>query len=187
MKDFRDELLELLLAHVGELNDITPLVDKYCGAGNEFEDGDQTKIKCRLNINLYLRELKEMGWINITSELSTGHHMNHQTGKREFLLDYQVRARMTTKGEIEYKKSKQIDEPRVYHDNSIKVGRDLTGIASTGNVGKNLIDNAEDTESKKINKNNLSVNRWVLILTAVGIAVAIMLYLLSQWQNHKPF
>ena len=185
MKDFRDDLLELLIANVGEFIDIQPLVDKYCGEGNIFDNHDDTKIKCRLNINLHLRELKEMGWINMTSQggLSTAHSFNHDIGKRQFILDHQVKVRMTTKGEIEYKKSKQIDEPRIYHDNSITVGRDLTGIASTGNVSGDLTNNADDKESKSINKKSLSVNRWVLILTAVGIAVAIILYLLSQGQK----
>jgi len=113
MKDFRDELLKLLLDNVGEFVDITHLVDKYCGEGNTFDDGDETKVRCRLNINLHLRELKELGWINSTGELSTGHHMNHQIGKREFILDHRVKARMTTKGELEYKALTKQETPVV--------------------------------------------------------------------------
>ena len=185
MKDFRDELLELLLANVGEFIDIQPMVDKYCGEGNIFDNGDDTKIKCRLNINLHLRELKEMGWINMTTQggLSTGHSFNQDIGKRQFIIDHQVKVRMTTKGEIEYKKSKQIGEPRIYHDNSINVGRDLMGSANTGTISGNLINNPEDIESKSVNKKSLLVNKWVLILTAIGIAVAIILFLLSQGQK----
>lgn len=103
MKEFRDELLELLHTNVGEFIEITPLVVKYCGASNEFNNGDKIIINCRLNINNYLQELKEMGWINVTGILSTSHMMNHRTGKREFTIDYPVKARITTKGELEYK------------------------------------------------------------------------------------
>lgn len=114
MKDFRDDLLKLLLDHVGEFVDIAPLVDKYCGEGNTFDDGDNTKVKCRLNVNLHLRELKELGWINMTTQggLSTSHRMNHDIGKREFTLNYPVKIRMTTKGELEYKAlTKQNTQP----------------------------------------------------------------------------
>ena len=40
--------------------------------------------------------------------------------------------------------------------------------------------NKDDTESKSINKKSLNVNRWVLILTAVGIIVVIIVYLLQR-------
>jgi hypothetical protein len=113
MKAFRDELLELLVDNVGEFIEVSPLVDKYCGQGSTFDDGDETKIRCRQAINLHLRELKDLGWINLTPQngLSTAHSMNHDIGKRQFSLDYAINARMTTKGEIEYKKSKQEQAP----------------------------------------------------------------------------
>ena len=46
MKDFRNELLEDLLAHSGEFIDIKYLTDKYCGEDNTFPPDDQSLIKC---------------------------------------------------------------------------------------------------------------------------------------------
>lgn len=40
--------------------------------------------------------------------------------------------------------------------------------------------NKEDSESNSINKKSLNVNRWVLILTGVGIIVVIVVYLLQR-------
>ena len=185
MKDFRNELLEDLLAHSGEFIDIKYLTDKYCGEDNTFPPDDQSLIKCRLNVNLILRELTEMKWILLQPQwgLSSSHMLNHDTNRRYFTHEQPVKARLTTLGEVEYKKSKQSTHQQTYHDNSIHIGRDLTGVASTGDIGRDLTNNTEDKESKFINKKSLTVNKWVLILTAVGIIVAIVLYLLSQPQK----
>lgn len=185
MKGFKDELLEDLLNHSGEFVDIKYLTDKHCGEDNTFEPADQRLIKCRLNINLVLGELKEMKWILIQPQwgLSSSHMLNQDTNRRYFTHEQPVKVRLTTQGEIEYKKMKQTAQPYNYHDNSIHVGRDLTGVANTGDVGGDLSNNAEDAESKSVNRKSLTVNKWVLILTAVGIIVAIVLYLLQQTQR----
>ena len=176
MKDFRDELLELLLANVGEFIDIQPLVDKYCGKGNTFDEGDETKVKCRLNINLHLRELKEMGWILMTTQggLGTGHSFNHALGKRQFILDNQVKVRMTTKGEIEYKKAKHDPQPSY----QATFTAPFTGNFSQGNPG-----NIQQTfnEPKKSEKAKwLTFNFWweetlkhwyKLVLAAIGVVL----------------
>lgn len=127
MTGFRNELLELLLAHIGQFVELKELVAKYCGDGNMFEDGDYTKVNCRLNINLDLRELKGMGWINLTPQdgLSTSHRMNHGIGKREFTLDYNIKARMTTKGEVEYRRYKQENESQT---RGVKIGDGFSGV-----------------------------------------------------------
>lgn len=179
MKEFRDELLDYLMSQSGFVS-ITPLKNKYCPNPAIFKLEDQESYcKLRLGMNHILRELKTMGWIDITEEFGTGTSYPHIEGMRHFTFDPDVKARMTTKGEIEYKKSKQVDEPRIYHDNSITVGRDLTGIASTGNVGRDLTNNAEDKESKFINKKSLTINKWVLIVAVIGIIVTIIIYLLQ--------
>lgn len=185
MKDFRDELLEDLLAHSGEFIDIKYLTDKYCGEDTTFAPDDQSLIKCRLNINLVLRELVEMKWILLQPQwgLSASHKLNHDTNRRYFTHEQLVKARLTTLGEVEYKKSKQLSNPQTYHDNSIHIGRDLTGVANTGNVGRDLANNAEDTESKSINKKGLTVNKLALIVAAIGIIVTIIIYLLQQGQK----
>ena len=185
MKEFRDELLEELLAKSGEFIDIEHLLIKYCGEDRTFEPNDQTLIKCRLKMNLVLAELKKMEWILLDPQwgFSSSHKLDQYSNRRYYTLEMPVRVRLTTHGEIEYKKSKQSSQPQTYHDNSIHVGRDITGIANTGTVHNDIINNAEDTEAKSINKKSLTVKKWVLILTAVGIIVAIVLYLLSQAQK----
>jgi len=185
MKDFRNELLEDLLTHSGEFIDIKYLLDKYCGEDNTFEPTDQSLIKCRLNINLVLRELKEMKWILLQPQwgLSSSHMLDHSTNRRYFTHEQSVKARLTTHGEIEYKKSKQISQASVIHDNSIHIGRDLTGIASIGDSNVALTNNAEDLESKSINKKNFTLNKWVVGLAALAIIVAVVIYLLQQGQK----
>ena len=115
MVDFRNELLEMLLSQSGKFVDIHSLIVKHCGADTTFEPDDQTLISCRLNINLILRELKEMGWILIQPEwgISSSHMLNQQTGRRYFTHAMQVKARLTTKGEIEYKNMKKKDGQKI--------------------------------------------------------------------------
>jgi hypothetical protein len=107
MRAFKNELLEYLLENSGQSVDIKHIVDKYCGEDATFDPNDQTLVSCRLNINLVLRELVEMKWINMypTNGLSTGHHLNHETNRREFINDIPVKARMTTIGEMGYNQS----------------------------------------------------------------------------------
>ena len=54
MIEFKNELLEMLLAISAQFVDIQDLIYKYCGAETTFEPDDQTLIKDRLNINLIL-------------------------------------------------------------------------------------------------------------------------------------
>lgn len=128
MKEFRDDLLELLSNNSGEFVEITDLVDKYCGKGNTFDPDDCTKIECRQSINRHLNELREMGWIDVNPNvLSTSHHMIEGQNLRQFMLDYRVRARLKTKGEINYKSMK-----RGQHEiNSISIGDGFSGTLIT--------------------------------------------------------
>jgi hypothetical protein len=125
MKDFRDDLLEQLLEHSGEYVDIMPIVEKHFGEIKTFESDDDTVPRNRLKINEILRELAQMNWIKVTPQngFSNGHHMNHQIMKREYILDHPVKARMTTQGEIEYKKVKREQEQKL----SIHVSGDIVG------------------------------------------------------------
>lgn len=109
MKDFRNELLELLYANSGEWVEVNPLLEKYCGTETSFDPDDHTLLDCRNNITNDLRELKnQMGWIYLHPEgYNTGHQLNHETGKRQFLFNDVVRAKMTMKGELEYGKIKK--------------------------------------------------------------------------------
>ncbi len=187
MKEFRDDLLELLLAHVGEYIDITPLIDKYCGYGDEFESGDETKINCRLNINLHLRELKEMGWVNTTGELNTGHHMNHQTGKREFILDYPVKVRMTMKGELKYKALTKQKNPTVTNIQHIGINSGAAIQGSTlfetdfqHSTNPTTVQNIETPSTgTKTSLGKFIINNivWVIITTVIGgLIVGFLLY-----------
>jgi hypothetical protein len=113
MRDFRNEVLEYLLTGTGQFMDLKHLTDKYCGTENTFEIGDETIIKCRLNVNMVLRELENMKWINLTpiGGMSNSHIYNQALNKREFVMDSPVKARLTTLGETEYKKLKKLDQP----------------------------------------------------------------------------
>lgn len=188
MKDFRDELLKLLLDNVGEFVDITHLVDKYCGEGNTFDDGDDTKIKCRLNINLHLRELKDLGWINMTTQggLSASHKMNHDIGKRQFTLDYPVKVRMTTNGEIGYKAMIKQETPSVTNIQTIGVSN---GIAAQQFDLKNLDAAFQPTTNPPIVQNTeaakhgiiTSIGKWILNhIVAVIIAGLILAFIIYK-------
>lgn len=113
MRDFRNELLEDLLANSGEFIEIKYLTDKYCGTQTEFDPHDTDISQCRLSINRVLRELKEMKWIDLypSGGMSTAHSVNQAMGKRQFINDIPVKVRMTTQGEIKYKKTRQKQQP----------------------------------------------------------------------------
>lgn len=186
MKDFRDELLEFLFVHSSENMDIKPLTDKYCGEDTTFDTYDETKPKCRLRINTVLRELKDMGWITLYPQggMSTAHGYNQELNKRQFIMDETVRVRMTMTGEIEYKKLKQEPIPQVYNDNSIKVAGNLSGNANTGHIEGNLKQGTSDgKEDKTINKKNYRLNKWMIVLAIIAIAVTITIYLLQRGQT----
>src|ERR1039457_6625633 len=103
MKEFKNELLEYLLEHSVEIVDLTPIIQKYCGIDNTFDQNDDTLIRCRLSVNRILIELDKMDWIYLMPKhgLFTGHRLNHETMRREFLIDEPVQAGFKTLGEIE--------------------------------------------------------------------------------------
>ena len=131
MKDFRNDLLEELLLHSGEFIEISPLVIKHCGENRGFVDHNDPLVKCRLQINLVLSELKNMDWINLnpSSGISSSHSLNHNTQLREFTFNIPVKVRLTTKGEIEYKRSKQ---DAGQSKPNIQVGDNFKGILTGG-------------------------------------------------------
>lgn len=127
MRDFRNELLEELLTHSGGFIDIGHLLNKFGGDDNMFDPNDQTLIKCRLKINLVLSELKDMKWILIDPRwgFSSSHKLDPYSNRRYFTYEQPVRARLTTLGEVEYKKSKQ-EQPKP--TNEIKIGDGFSGV-----------------------------------------------------------
>jgi len=189
MAAFRDELLEYLLRNSGQFVDIKELVHKQCGEDQTFEQNDQTLPRCRLNVNLVLRELNEMGWINLTptNGLSTGHHLNHETNRREFIFDVPVKARLTTKGEIEYKQLIQPPPPPAGH--TVVIGGNSTGdilLHSQKSTTSLDFDHrpAETPQANTTNKKNIwaSIGKWMLDniwKIVVGVAIAFIAYKLG--------
>jgi len=187
MKNFRDELLQVLFDHAGDWIDLTQLVAKYCGEGNTFDNGDETKIKCRLNINLDLIELREkMEWINLSPQngLSAAHKFNHDIGKREFILDYPVKARMTHRGQVEYKKSKESD---IKHN--VHIGGDFTGVLLQNSDVSNTNFRPEINPANKQNIADKNMSLWakfkklifrnievIIGLVVAGLLVAYLAY-----------
>jgi hypothetical protein len=177
MKIFRDQLLELLLANVGEFVDLTTLIDKHCGVGNTFDNDDDTKIKCRLNVNLHLRELRDLGWINLNPQngLSTSHSMNHEVGKRQFTLDYPVKARMTTKGEFEYKRTKR--ESETSNIQNIGVNYGIAAQVSQLMTTPQIIKTTEESHKGTLT----SIGKWMLNnIVAVIIAGLILAFIIYK-------
>ena len=176
MKDFRDELLEVLVAKPAEFIDIKYLTDKYCGEDNTFEVGDETKSRSRLRANMILRELKEMGWINMQPQggMSTASGYNHALNKRQFLMDEPVRARLTTHGEIEYKRFKKGDEPQ-------PKGINITGDVIGSMVGSQSLEQAFISPTTQKTNNNkphnppkrswLEITAWITGIIAALIAI----------------
>lgn len=111
MKAFRDELLEYLFEHPGEMMDISFLAIKYCDirADGIFDgEGDKTISKL-LGLNRVLGELEDMKWINCYPKggFTAGHTGAGEAGKRKLIFPLGASARMTTLGELEYKKLKK--------------------------------------------------------------------------------
>lgn len=184
MNQFRDELLEYVLIHSGEIVDIKFLTDKYCGESNVFDYGDESISRCRLSINRVLAELMDMGWVNVlpTHGMSTIHSLNHQLNKRQYTMDYPLKVRMTTKGELEYKKSKNED---VNQNNSINIGGDFIGNANTGISNTqssrvaNLATPIPDKKHKTIMNILSIVSKWIFdnfIKIIVGVMSAYIIY-----------
>lgn len=178
MSAFRNELLEMLLAHSGQFIDIQDLINKYCGSDTTFAPEDHTLIRCRLHLNLILRELKNMEWILLSPQwgMSSAHMLNHETGRRYFIHDQRVQARLTTKGELEYKQSKYMEQVK---GQSVTVTGDNKGqIVLGGDNANQSLDNAlinpiidNTTNSKPAHPAKRS---WLEILMwIVGIASGI--------------
>lgn len=182
MKDFRNDLLELLLEHSGEYVDIMPLIEKHFGDIYTFEQENDYAPKSRGKINDLLRELTEMKWINTIPPggLSRSHHMNQQTMKREFIFDYSVKAKMTTKGEIEYKKAKKEEEPA---NPSIHVGGNFAGVLNTGEIKDSQVsvslsnkeDKPEASNQIPPKKRSSTLSMWVKIIIGISAIVSAIL------------
>lgn len=190
MKDFRNELLEDLLAHSGEFIDIKYLTDKYCGQEDTFHYQDETIVRCRLKLNLVLRELKDMGWIMLYPQggMSTAHTYNRELDKRQFIIDEPLKARMTTQGEIEYKKSKQIPLPQTYNDNSINVAGDVSGVVTRGDNNNLSVNHEKKSEKPKWLTLNFYweelIKHWYkIILLAIG--AYLLSWLRFNYSNSK--
>ena len=162
--------------------DITAITDKFSGTDHTFDPNDHNTPECRLKLNRVLRELATMGWIDLqpTNGLSTSHHLNHSTMRREFILDMAVRARLTTTGEIEYKKMIQPSIAPTTPVSSVIIGDNFSGNFAQHNSGiTHQTANHSDPEGLKVAKKGLSIGRkqiWVaIIIGLVSIAVAILI------------
>lgn len=125
MREFRNELLEYLMSQSGFVS-LTDLKNKYCNNPPVFKLEDQESYcKLRLGMNHILRELKKMDWIETTGEFSTGTGYPHIEGMRHFILDYEVKARITTKGEIEYNR---IKKETTKEKPSVHIGEGFSGV-----------------------------------------------------------
>lgn len=128
MNDFKIELLEFLINNPGQTIDIRLLAEKYCGIESYFDlEEQQQKVRCRQSINEVLIDLAKTNWIalNPSSGLSTGTGHNASMNKRYFLLDNPVQVRLTTKGEMEYKQLRKIDEPKGHTFNISEVSGNI--------------------------------------------------------------
>ena len=160
--------------HTSDFTDITFLTEKY-GATGDFDGNDDTIVKNRLNINLVLRELKDMGWINLAPQngLATGHMRNQVTNKREFILDAPVKARLTTKGEMEYKQSKQSAETTKGH--SVNIGGDSHAPIMVNSDGSFQVLNQHPKEETKKDSGIKKFGKWILEniwKIAIGVLIA---------------
>lgn len=189
MKEFKEELLEYLFKHSGESVDVLFIVKKIVDINY---DGicTQDDINKLLAINVILRELENMDWINCYPK---GGMMTGSTGvpsdlnKRQLLGAISLKARMTTNGEIEYKKSKQEQHSKNIQNIGVNYG-----IAAQDSGFKNLqadfqpttnpttVQNIEapstgtKTSIGKFIMNNIV---WVIITTvAGGLIVGFLLY-----------
>lgn len=180
MKEFRDELLELLLKNSGEFISIKKLTDKYCG-----EDGlcSEEMLSKRLNVNLILRELVTMNWIDLAPRggLSTTHTYNSNTRQQEFINDKPVRARLNTYGEIEYKKSQYLGIPQV--QNVQNIGANY-GIANQLPELKDSQININQSQGENHPKQNLTMSLWKwlfkhVIEIVIGLIAAFLIYKLG--------
>ena len=188
MKDFRNELLELLLSHSTEFVDINHLTDKFCGEGSIYTE---EKSKSRLKVNLILRELAKMDWINLypTGGLSTAHSFNQNSGQREFLHDQPVKARLTTHGEVEYKKSKQDTTPQV--QNVQNIGTNYGNASQSHNSSDTFLQafqptiNPPTAPTTPATKDGIisSVGKWIfkniIVVIIVTIISAFIIYKLG--------
>ena len=187
MKEFRTELLELLISHYGEFISINYLTDKYCGEGSLYTEG---KCKKRLSANLVLRELAGMNWINLYPDggLSTAHAYNQNSSLREFIQDEPIKARLTTYGEVEYKKTKQDNASQVHNVQNIRTNY---GIAAQSSDLKNLQAAFHPIATPQIVQNIAtpkqgiitSIGKWVLdnIIGVIiaGLILGFLIYILG--------
>jgi hypothetical protein len=179
MKEFRKELLELLISHSGEFVDITHLTNKYCGE-NYFDT--EEKCNCRLNVNTILRELALMNWINLSpkSGISTMYSRNQETGIDEFTNDNPVKARLTTHGELEYKKSKQDTTPHV--QNVQNIGTNYGNASQSSNSSDTFLQAFQPTINPPIVPTTeatkqctiTSAGKWILKNIIVVIIVTVI-------------
>lgn len=124
MNEFKIALLDFLCNNPSQTISIKHLTDLYCGEQTHFSlDEQDERINCRKELNNVLRDLQKMGWITFSpiGGLNTGTGYDEFTKKRCFIINEPVLARITTKGEIEYKQWKKVDEPiaHVFNLNNI--------------------------------------------------------------------
>lgn len=106
--DFKEDLLEFIFDKPLQYVDITEIYKKHYGDAIYFSEEEINKtVKDRLKIAQILNDLKEMGWISFTPNygFSTGHHRIFPNSTAfEFTLKDKVLVRLSTKGQLEYKK-----------------------------------------------------------------------------------
>ncbi len=190
MTDFRNEVLEYLLANSGTLISIHEIIEKHFEIIGSFPEGDNTMPNSLVKANQILRELEKMEWINLYPQggIQSGHMRIQGTMFRHFNMYIPVKARMTLTEEIEYKKMKQIELPK---SQSINVLGDNKGaILLAGDNAHQSIDNvliSPKTQNTTNNKPPKPVKRSSLEITAWVVGIAAGLFVIWEFVLKRFF
>lgn len=171
IEDFIKELEELLHSTPYTAVDILPLVNKYTDSKNNSQTDDIHREICSLLTQMEDDKLIDKG-TNYTFQLLT-------RTEGQYPQD-QIIIRSKLKFEEQYKIKNAPPVAPVNQNFHFETHGHNSPIAGHNQEINEISVNKDDTESKSINKKSLNVNRWVLILTAVGIIVVIIVYLLQR-------
>lgn len=187
MKDLRDELLEYLFQHSGEMVDILFIVKRKVNVDN---DGicTQEDINRLLSVNVVLRELERMDWINCYPK---GGIMTASTGvptdpnKRKLLWPISLQARMTTNGELEYKKLKKEEQQPPSVTNIQNIGNN-SGVAIQGSdfSEANFLPNTNPIITPNVEQNNTAgkMSLWTKLKKEVwSIVIGVIIILIGAY------
>jgi hypothetical protein len=141
--------------------------------------GEQDEIlKCRLKLNLVLRDLVNAGWITIypNNGFSSGTGYNAEFDMRQIIMDVPVQAKLNTKGQLEYNQLKELGKPKGH---TFNIGENKGQIAMATDNATQSLDNARISPHTQYTTNNNPANppkrSWLEILAwIVGIIAGII-------------